>query len=197
VRETLRIVLIVSTPVGRCQSCALTFPFSNKGGEFLLRHEKQELSFRYSVDLLQDAFKDSCEWIAFYTNIEHEIKPVTAGYRVSLVYNLYFGNKKRKKIVVSFHIQMSYFLFFLSSFPPAAEGKIAHPMTKMLSQKDSVARSMEQTFRKVKNLKSLGLVMEQQYAQGIVSPSILKGITQRLNKKKKKKMFVLFVHFDF
>ena len=38
----------------------------------------------------------SVKWAAFYSDCEHEVLPVTEGYRVSLTYNLYYNDHGRQ-----------------------------------------------------------------------------------------------------
>ena len=41
--------------------------------------------------------KFRCDWVAFYTDCEHEVLPIKEGYRISLTYNLHFSEKVIEK----------------------------------------------------------------------------------------------------
>lgn len=51
----------------------------------MVRHNGREVKFDWSGD------SKDIQWAAFYSDCEHEVLPVTSGYRVTLTYNLYFG----------------------------------------------------------------------------------------------------------
>ena len=57
-----------------------------------MRHNGQEVIFDSSKDA------QSIQWAAFYSDCEHEVLPVTSGYRVTLTYNLYYNNRGGKTI---------------------------------------------------------------------------------------------------
>ena len=46
-------------------------------------------------------------WAAFFSDVEHEVFPVTAGYRISLMYNLYGHNSSMSTLHPSLDITMS------------------------------------------------------------------------------------------
>ncbi|KAF8657101.1 hypothetical protein AX16_002288 [Volvariella volvacea WC 439] len=72
-------------------SLVVVFPTSHKGGNLLLRHEGQEWVFDVQK-LLADTTRPSVAFVAFYSDIEHEVELVTSGRRVTLTYNLYRGD---------------------------------------------------------------------------------------------------------
>ncbi len=59
-------------------------PSSHRGGELLVRFDGEEKSVHFE-DVANDY---RIPYVAFYADCEHEVKPLTAGYRVCLVYNL-------------------------------------------------------------------------------------------------------------
>jgi hypothetical protein len=61
----------------------LHLPCKYTGGELVVEHKGQKKTIDYS-DESQDGFFVT----AFYADCEHELKPVTSGYRLCLVYNL-------------------------------------------------------------------------------------------------------------
>jgi hypothetical protein len=62
-------------------------PSAHTGGELAVRHDQREVKFDWSKD------SKSIQWAAFYSDCEHEVLPVTSGYRVTLTYNLYYNKK--------------------------------------------------------------------------------------------------------
>ncbi|KAI0246402.1 hypothetical protein BJV78DRAFT_1255310 [Lactifluus subvellereus] len=64
------------------------------GGALLLRHRGQEWTFD-SASVLAVAQPSSVAYAAFFSDVEHEVVPVTSGHRVTLTYNLYFDDNKR------------------------------------------------------------------------------------------------------
>ena len=68
---------------------ALPSPF--EGGQLILRHG----SFEHVVDWSTPGridHPDGLHWVFFYSDIEHEVRPVTSGYRLTVSYNIY-GSK--------------------------------------------------------------------------------------------------------
>ncbi len=71
-------------------SLVLVFPAPHEGGALVLCHGGDETAFD-SGAMLKDAKKEpSIAYVAFFSDVEHEVLPVTAGHRVTLTYNLYF-----------------------------------------------------------------------------------------------------------
>ncbi|KAK7040321.1 hypothetical protein VNI00_009789 [Paramarasmius palmivorus] len=72
-------------------SLVLVFPTAHEGGSLILTEKDQEWSFD-APKLLFGSTPTSPEvaYVAFYSDITHEVKPVTSGARVTLTYNLYF-----------------------------------------------------------------------------------------------------------
>lgn len=74
-------------------SLVVVLPFSHKGGNLLLRHHGREHMFDGSA-LLQDVTVPSAAYIAFFSDVEHEVTPVESGNRVTVTYNIYFDATK-------------------------------------------------------------------------------------------------------
>jgi hypothetical protein len=49
-----------------------------------VRHDGHEVKFDWGSN------PTVAQWAAFYSDCEHEVLPVTSGYRVTLTYNLYY-----------------------------------------------------------------------------------------------------------
>ncbi|KAF8990133.1 hypothetical protein BDZ89DRAFT_1173686 [Hymenopellis radicata] len=72
-------------------SLVVVFPTAHEGGALVLREKGSEWSFD-SAQMLAKSTSTEPEiaYVAFYSDTEHEILPVTSGSRVTLTYNLYF-----------------------------------------------------------------------------------------------------------
>ncbi|KAF8657105.1 hypothetical protein AX16_002292 [Volvariella volvacea WC 439] len=75
-------------------SLVVVFPTAHEGGNLLLRRGGQQWTFS-AKKLLASTTKPSIAFVAFYSDIEHEVEVVSSGYRVTLTYNLYHGHNKR------------------------------------------------------------------------------------------------------
>ena len=69
---------------GMFGTLVIGLPSPHTGGELVIRFDDRE----EIVDLSSAASNFKMPYVAFYADCEHEIKPVTSGYRVCLVYNL-------------------------------------------------------------------------------------------------------------
>lgn len=67
-------------------------PSKHTGGELLIRFDGMEVS----VDFSELAGQYKMPYVAFYADCDHEIKPITSGHRVCLVYNLVQTKGKAK-----------------------------------------------------------------------------------------------------
>jgi hypothetical protein len=74
-------------------SLVVAFPTPHEGGALLLRHRSQEWSFD-SASVLAVAQPFSVAYTAFFSDIDHEVVPVTSGHRVTLTYNLFFDDNE-------------------------------------------------------------------------------------------------------
>ena len=69
-------------------SLVVVLPTLYEGGQFVLRQGEKEWTIDFT-DGLAAAAEPSVSFVAFFGDIEHEVLPVTSGYRVTLTYNLY------------------------------------------------------------------------------------------------------------
>jgi hypothetical protein len=63
-------------------------PTQHEGGQFVLRQGEKEWTLDFT-DRFVSAIEPSVCFVAFFGDTEHEVLPVTSGYRVTLTYNLY------------------------------------------------------------------------------------------------------------
>ncbi len=67
-------------------------PSSYAGGELVVRHEGEELT----IDFTGNEYNSfHTHFAAFYADCEHEVKPLTSGHRLCLVYNLTLARAKK------------------------------------------------------------------------------------------------------
>jgi len=69
-------------------SLVIVYPTPHQGGELVLRHKDREWSFDANSLTSSQPFP-SVAYVAFYSDIEHEVLKVSSGCRVTLTYNLY------------------------------------------------------------------------------------------------------------
>lgn len=78
-----------------CGSLVIVFPTAHQGGELVLRHESKAYTFDSSKLLSHPDMSSSVAFVAFFSDIDHEVLPVTSGHRVTITYNLYFAESAR------------------------------------------------------------------------------------------------------
>lgn len=74
-------------------SLVVVLPTVHEGGCFIIRHGGKEWTLD-SAQKVRDQSSPQATFIAFYSDVEHEISHVISGYRVTLTYNLYRNPKK-------------------------------------------------------------------------------------------------------
>lgn len=83
-------------------SLVIVFPTGHQGGGLALRSHGKEWVFDAS-SLLANSTVDEPEiaYAAFYSDVEHEVFPVTLGSRVTLTYNLYKEQDTHNQVTVN------------------------------------------------------------------------------------------------
>ena len=74
----------------------IVFPAPHEGGALKLRAQrnKEGETKEWTFDapaLLAQQTQPSVAYVAFFSDVEHEVLPVTSGHRVTITYNLYWG----------------------------------------------------------------------------------------------------------
>ncbi|KAF5234134.1 hypothetical protein FAUST_7785 [Fusarium austroamericanum] len=64
-------------------SLVVCLPVAHMGGKLALRHDGQQVEFDWASQ-----HPETIQWAAFLYDCEHDIQPITEGYRVTLTYNL-------------------------------------------------------------------------------------------------------------
>ena len=73
-------------------SLVIIFPSPHDGGALLLRYRGQDWTFDFGKSLTAAQHQPSIGYVAFFSDTEHEVTPVTSGRRITLTYNLYFDD---------------------------------------------------------------------------------------------------------
>lgn len=76
---------------GMFATLVILLPSEFEGGELIVRHMDQEKVFDFASSSAYNF-----HYLAFYADCEHEVKPVTKGSRLCLVYNLILCDKEKK-----------------------------------------------------------------------------------------------------
>ena len=97
----------IDTPRGANMfgSLVVVFPTPHEGGALFLRHRGQEWVFDSGRELTA-LHQPSIGYVAFFSDVEHEVAPVISGHRVTLTYNLYFDNGGSSKDSASEHLSL-------------------------------------------------------------------------------------------
>jgi hypothetical protein len=77
---------------GMFATLIVCLPARHEGGTLLVEHDRQTKE----IDFGGPQSEYTVQYAAFYADCRHEIKPVTQGYRVCLVYNLALAARKRQ-----------------------------------------------------------------------------------------------------
>jgi len=72
----------------------INLPSEHEGGELIISHAGQSQSYSFANS---DNFQPS--FVTFYADCYHDVKPITSGYRVCLIYNLSIANRKRQPLL--------------------------------------------------------------------------------------------------
>ena len=68
----------------------LVLPTPHKGGALILRHDDKQWAFDSGKEISESPDpKTHIGYVAFFSDVEHEVNKVRAGYRITLTYNLY------------------------------------------------------------------------------------------------------------
>lgn len=71
-------------------SLVIVYPTKHEGGALVLRHGGKEWVFDSAKVLASE--EPSIAYVAFFSDVEHEVLPVQKGYRVTITYNLYIDH---------------------------------------------------------------------------------------------------------
>jgi hypothetical protein len=129
----------------------IALPSAHEGGELVVRHEGREEIVAFSPES-----QFHTQFAAFYADCEHEIRPVTAGFRLALVYNLTLEKAKRAIRAPTSHEHID------------AAARLLRPWS---SRKRAAHGS-----RSASSPSKLAVLLEHQYTQAGLTVDALKGI---------------------
>jgi len=86
---------------GMFGTLVIGLPSLHTGGELAIRFDGRE----EIVDFSATASNYKLPYAAFFADCDHEIKPVTSGYRLALVYNLVYSARAKKKVIPKISVQ--------------------------------------------------------------------------------------------
>lgn len=82
---------------GMFGSLVVVFLTRHKGGSLLLYHRQEEHQFD-SAKVIAAQAAPAVTYVAFFSDVEHEVTLVTVGHRVALAYNLHFGSRNGDEV---------------------------------------------------------------------------------------------------
>jgi hypothetical protein len=86
-------------------SLVVCLPTQFSGGALITRHRGGEVKFDWSSTLENP--NKTVSWAVFFSDVEHEVLPVTQGQRITLTYNLYAVNQHTDKEVPSYDVTIN------------------------------------------------------------------------------------------
>ncbi|KXN86763.1 hypothetical protein AN958_09623 [Leucoagaricus sp. SymC.cos] len=86
-------------------SLVIVLPMEHKGGNLLLHHRGRELDF-YAPTFLKGAPQATVAYVAFYSDVDHEVLEVTAGHRVTITFNLFFDPARASPVSDAQHLRI-------------------------------------------------------------------------------------------
>ena len=102
---------------GMVATLVVSLPVPGEGGEIIVRHKGRETSIEMSVNEPSEL-----AWAAFYADCEHEIRPVSEGYRIVLVFNLILKNGRENSTAPDFGAEAEKITRELSAWSGEAQG---------------------------------------------------------------------------
>ena len=128
---------------GMFATMVVCLPSRHEGGTLVVRHDGQTKK----IDFGGEHAEFQMQYAAFYADCQHEITPVSAGYRICLVYNLAIAGKKRQPAA--------------PQNAPAVE-KVAQQLNDLFADQSS-------------KISKMAIPLEHEYTQASLDPKQLKG----------------------
>lgn len=102
----------------------VNLPSEHEGGELIVSHGGQSHTYSFADS---DGFHPA--FVAFYADCYHEVKPVTSGYRINLIYNLSIADRKKHPLLSQ---QSAVFADIGSAIQKWAQGNSENPILTYL-----------------------------------------------------------------
>ncbi|TFY77585.1 hypothetical protein EWM64_g6427 [Hericium alpestre] len=106
-------------------SLVIVFPTEHEGGALIVRHRGEEWTFD-SARAIQDQPCPTIGFTAFFSDVDHEVSVVKAGYRVTLTYNLYYDDVHANEPTSTITRPLTSITNF-NSFKEALDNLLANP----------------------------------------------------------------------
>ena len=99
-------------------SLVVVLPTAHEGGQIVLHQAEKEWTLDFAPKFATATEPTAC-FVTFYGDLEHEVLPVTSGYRVTLTYNLYHKpvHPEASSIPTPFHLKLRQALIDLVNDP--------------------------------------------------------------------------------
>lgn len=110
---------------GMVATLVIALPSVYAGGELIVRHEDQERVIDFSGKHAQF----QTQFAAFYADCEHEVKPLTSGHRLCLVYNLTLSKSKKPIGAPRHHRPVQGIAKILADWSAATDGPLKIALT--------------------------------------------------------------------
>ena len=68
---------------GMFATLVVVLPSAHRGGDLLVQHDGAQVTLNLASEEVAVA-----RWAAFYSDCQHELRPIASGYRIALIYNL-------------------------------------------------------------------------------------------------------------
>lgn len=134
----------------------IALPSAHEGGELIVRHDGREVTVDFGPES-----RFQTQFAGFYADCEHEVRPVTSGFRLALVYNLVLAKSKHGIAAPTSHEHIAAVTRILGQWKP---GKGGRERTGD-SDADRIADK-------------LAVVLDHEYSQAGLTYDALKGIDQ-------------------
>ena len=111
----------------------ITLPSAHQGGDLIISHEGDTFSF--SFDKEEDLYH--IQYAAFYADCTHEVKSVTDGYRLTLIYNLAYSGENDDLVKAPINHQfLPEFVQGLEQLREASANKFVFPLEYEYTEKN-------------------------------------------------------------
>ncbi|MEM6526218.1 MAG: hypothetical protein AAF693_20660 [Bacteroidota bacterium] len=110
----------------------ITLPSHHRGGDFTITHEGEKVSFSFERE--EDLYY--VQYAAFYADCKHEVKSVTEGYRLTLIYNLTFSGDSQLMEAPKNHRYLPDFIKGLEQLRGSSVEKFVIPLDHEYTEKN-------------------------------------------------------------
>ena len=151
-------------------SVDVVLPIPHKGGELVIRKGKQEAVCSPKEE------DNSCDLFSFFTDCEHEVRPVTSGCRLSLQFDVYC-DKSRPYVIVGEECDEDEEDRYFFKFPQQREQHYKESLSfHNKFDPDSLKEELVDAVKNSLRHGPLALMLYYKYQSMDMNPSMLKGV---------------------